>query len=210
MRRRIVNEHTAKTAIVTLTGMAVFLCAFFVFGAVSQPVAAGVSGGELMAAQQEQLAKEQALATQVEGLEEQLAAARRQNRTLEGEKDSLEKDKERMENAELSIMDAMTLSYQGEFYATSYCCEVYPHICGGNGVTASGTVPTPGLTCAADWSVFPPGTWLYIEGVGLRRVEDSGSAIKQKRLDIAVDTHANALRWPGQGYHHVWVLNFNS
>lgn len=97
--------------------------------------------------------------------------------------------------------------YVGVFYATSYCCEVYPHICGGNGVTASGTVPTQGRTIAADWRVFRPGTWVFIDGVGIRRVEDSGSAIKGNRIDVAVDTHANALRWPGQGRHDMWVLS---
>lgn len=96
--------------------------------------------------------------------------------------------------------------YVGVYYATSYCCEAYKHICGGNGVTASGTAPTQGLTVAADWSKLPKFTWLYIEGVGIRRVEDTGSAIKQNRLDVAVDTHENALRWGGFGRHDVWVL----
>ncbi|MDL2219986.1 3D domain-containing protein, partial [Ruminococcaceae bacterium OttesenSCG-928-O06] len=98
--------------------------------------------------------------------------------------------------------------FYGAYHATAYCCEEYPHICGGNGVTASGTVPRQGLTCASDWAELPPGTWLYIEGVGIRRVEDSGSAILGKRLDIAVDTHDNALRWAGFGSHDVWVLSW--
>lgn len=96
--------------------------------------------------------------------------------------------------------------YSGTYHATAYCAEAYPHICGGNGVTASGTVPTPGLTVAADWDRLEPGTWLFIEGVGIRRVEDSGSAILGKRLDVNVDTHQNALAWSGFGKHRVWVL----
>ncbi len=104
------------------------------------------------------------------------------------------------------IPTGMHPQYFGEFHSTAYCCEVYPHICGGNGITASGTVPTPGLTVATDWSVLPPGTWIYIADVGIRRVEDSGSAIISRRLDIAIDTHENALRWPGFGGHEVWVL----
>ncbi len=97
--------------------------------------------------------------------------------------------------------------FVGSYHTTSYCAEVYPHICGGNGVTASGTVPTPGLSVAADWSVLPSGTWIYIEDVGIRRVEDTGSAIKEKRLDVVLDTHANALAWNGFGSHNVWVLS---
>lgn len=98
--------------------------------------------------------------------------------------------------------------YVGEFHATAYCCEEYPHICGGNGITASGTKPQQGVTCAADWSVLPAGTYIYIEDVGVRRVEDTGSAIKGQRLDIAVDTHENALHWKGFGTHRVWVLSW--
>ncbi len=116
--------------------------------------------------------------------------------------------------AEVSRLAAMGFTvpsdnpeFVGSYHTTSYCTEVYPHICGGNGVTASGTVPTPGLTIAADWSILPSGTWVYIEDVGIRRVEDTGSAIKEQRIDVAIDTHANALAWNGFGSHNVWVLS---
>lgn len=118
----------------------------------------------------------------------------------------LESELERLRAMGIELPPVIAPMYSGTYYATAYCCEVYPHICGGNGVTASGTVPTPGLTCAADWSVLPRNTWLYIEGVGIRRVEDTGSAIKQARLDIAIDTHQNALRWRGLGNHEVWII----
>lgn len=113
---------------------------------------------------------------------------------------------QRIADMGIELPEATVVEMLGEFFATAYCCEVYPHICGGNGVTASGTVPTPGLTCATDWDVLPPGSWIYIEDVGIRRVEDSGSAILGSRLDIAIDTHANALRWSGYGTHNVWLL----
>lgn len=122
--------------------------------------------------------------------------------------DEVESEKAQLLDSQMEVLDNFTLDYAGTYYATAYCAEEYPHICGGNGITASGTKPTPGITCAADWNVFPPGTWLYIDGVGIRRVEDSGSAIKGKRLDIIVDTHDNALRWAGLGNHEVWVLNW--
>jgi 3D (Asp-Asp-Asp) domain-containing protein len=97
-------------------------------------------------------------------------------------------------------------TFEGEFFTTAYCCEVYKHICGGNGVTASGTTPLQGITCASDWDVFKPGSIIYIEDVGIRRVEDSGSAIKGARLDVAINTHENALSWQGYGTHNVWLL----
>lgn len=94
----------------------------------------------------------------------------------------------------------------GDYLVTAYCCEEYPHICGGNGVTATGTKPTPGITAAADWGQLPPGSVIYIVGVGIRVIEDSGSAVTGNVLDVAVATHAEALSWPGYGHHEVWLL----
>jgi 3D (Asp-Asp-Asp) domain-containing protein len=50
------------------------------------------------------------------------------------------------------------------------------------------------------------GTVLYIEDVGIRIVQDKGSAIQGKHLDVAVDTHENAKKWSGCGNHRVWIL----
>ena len=94
----------------------------------------------------------------------------------------------------------------GDYLVTAYCVEEYPHICGGNGVTATGTKPTPGITAAADWGQLPPGSVIYIVGVGIRVIEDSGSAVTGNVLDVAVATHAEALSWPGYGHHEVWLL----
>jgi len=99
-------------------------------------------------------------------------------------------------------------TYAGEFLCTAYCCEKYKHICGeGAGITASGAVVTAGTTVAADTSKFPFGTVLYIEDIGYRTVQDKGSAIKGNHLDVAVDTHSNALSWSGYGKHNVWIVN---
>uniref|UniRef100_S0DFG4 3D domain-containing protein n=1 Tax=termite gut metagenome TaxID=433724 RepID=S0DFG4_9ZZZZ len=168
---------------------------------------ADAAPAEYMAVQQEKLALELALSQAVADMEDKLSAARTENKTLEKKNEQLAQDYDELSEAQVNVADSIMLNYKGEYYATSYCCEQYPHICGGNGRTASGTVPTPGLTVAADWGDLAPGTWIYIEDVGIRRVEDSGSAIKGKRIDVAVDTHANALRWPGQGRHRVWALN---
>ncbi len=157
---------------------------------------------EMLDLQQDALMREEALSTEVQELERELLQATEENVDLSLENEDLN-------NATFSLLDSFELVYMGEFYATSYCAEEYPHICGGNGITASGTKPTPGITVASDWDVLAPGTWIYIEDVGLRRVEDSGSAILGNRLDVIVDTHENALRWPLQGEHKVWVLNMS-
>lgn len=99
------------------------------------------------------------------------------------------------------------MEYLGAFMCTAYCCERYPHICGtGDGITAIGTEATPGRTIAADWSILPPGSVVYIVGVGIRTVEDKGSAVTGKQLDIAVAMHSEALTWAGYGPHDVYLI----
>lgn len=81
------------------------------------------------------------------------------------------------------------------------------HICGtGDGITASGAPVQAGVTVAADPDILPLGSAVYIEGVGLRYIQDTGSAVKGKALDVAVDTHSEALTWSGYGTHRVWLL----
>lgn len=97
--------------------------------------------------------------------------------------------------------------YIGMYMCNAYCAEAYPHICGtGDGITASGAPVTPGVTCAAPADI-PFGTVLYIEGVGVRIVQDRGGAVTGSSLDIATDTHAEALQWPGYGQHRVYILH---
>lgn len=103
---------------------------------------------------------------------------------------------------------ALEATYAGEFKLTSYCTERRAHICGtGDGITKSGA-PVSNLTVAADLDVFPLGTVLYIDGVGIRVVQDTGGAIKGNHLDVAFEgSHDNALRWPlGNTEQKVWVL----
>lgn len=83
----------------------------------------------------------------------------------------------------------------GTFTAFAYCS--CPKCCGqwSGGPTASGTMPEAGRTVAADWSVLPAGTEIYIEGLGLRTVEDTGSGIAGDKLDIYMESHQAALAW---------------
>lgn len=62
------------------------------------------------------------------------------------------------------------------------------------GRTASGSMAFPG-TVAADWSVFPEGTRVYVPGYGWGRVEDKGGAVKGQHLDLFFLRHTAALRW---------------
>lgn len=108
----------------------------------------------------------------------------------------------------LAADQSIALTYAGSFSCTAYCTEEYAHICGeGHGITSSGAKAQPGVTVAADTSILPYGTVIYIEGVGLRVVQDTGSAVVGNKLDVAVNTHAEALSWSGCGSRRVWIVS---
>lgn len=108
---------------------------------------------------------------------------------------------------ENALPDGLTKEYAGKFLCTAYCTEEYPHICGtGDGITASGQPIQADVTVAADQALLPYGTVLYIEGVGVRVVQDKGAGVQGYHLDVAVDTHENALAWSRYGEHRVWII----
>lgn len=91
-----------------------------------------------------------------------------------------------------------------DIVATAYCsCK---KCCGvwaenrPNGIvyTASGEEAVQGVTIAADWSVYPSGTVLYIDGLGERIVHDKGGAIKGNRIDVYFSDHEEALQFGRQ------------
>lgn len=89
---------------------------------------------------------------------------------------------------------ADSLDYLGTFVATGYCaCS---RCCGSyaNGVTASGRTATANHTIAVDTSVIPMGTQVVINGI-VYTAEDTGGAIKGKRIDIFFASHSSALQW---------------
>lgn len=79
----------------------------------------------------------------------------------------------------------------GVFNTTAYC---HCPRCSGNGLTYSGSVPTPNHTLSADLSVFPLGTKLYIDGT-IYTVEDKGSGVNGNELDIYFSSHEEALQY---------------
>lgn len=70
--------------------------------------------------------------------------------------------------------------------------------------TASGIMPKVGVV-AADTSIIPMKTRLYIEGYGHATVLDRGSAIKGNRIDLFFNTKEEALKW-GRRWVKVYVL----
>lgn len=113
---------------------------------------------------------------------------------------------------ELKIRDRLDekllVEYAGVFKCTAYCTEKYQHICGtGTGITASGQPIQADVTVAADQTLLPYGTVVYIEDVGIRIVQDKGAGVQGNHIDVAVSgSHEDALKWTGYGEHRVWII----
>ena len=93
--------------------------------------------------------------------------------------------------ATISKMENVTVSH--------YCCELYEHICGtGNGITASGTRVTAGVSVAVDPDIIPLGSVIYVDyGDGEIHsyiAEDVGGAVNGAHIDVAVETHDQAVK----------------
>lgn len=73
------------------------------------------------------------------------------------------------------------------------------------GITKSGTTVKEGQTIAADWSVLPAGTKVYIEGIGERIVEDTGGLIVDKCIDVYVED-VDLARQLGRHKADVWIV----
>lgn len=76
----------------------------------------------------------------------------------------------------------------------------------GFGKTFTGTTVTEGRTIAVDPSVVPLGWWVYIEGIGYRRAEDTGSAVKGNKIDVYYDSEAYANKFGLKRGYTVYVI----
>jgi uncharacterized protein YabE (DUF348 family)/3D (Asp-Asp-Asp) domain-containing protein len=77
------------------------------------------------------------------------------------------------------------------------------------GITASGARVKEGQTIAVDTSVIPMGYWVYIEGVGFRRAEDRGSAIRGNKIDVYLPTQYSAMQFGRKKGRTVYVIGPN-
>jgi len=76
----------------------------------------------------------------------------------------------------------------------------------GYGITFSGAYVKEGRTIAVDPKVIPIGWWVYIEGIGFRRAEDTGSAVKGKKIDVYYDSESRANKFGLKRGYTVYVV----
>lgn len=100
------------------------------------------------------------------------------------------------------VLKNVTLTAYSAHYASTGKKEGDP----GYGITASGTKVKEGQTIAVDPDVIPLGWWVYIQGIGFRRAEDTGSAVKGKKIDIYFENEKYAQKFGTKKGYTVYVI----
>lgn len=78
------------------------------------------------------------------------------------------------------------------------------------GITFSGNKAEEGRTVAVDPSIIPIGSTVYIDGVGLRTAEDTGSAIRGPRIDVFMNNLDQAKQFGVKKNVKVYILASDS
>ena len=99
------------------------------------------------------------------------------------------------------VANGTRISLGGISYSKKLVVKAYAYT--GGGITAMGTRARVG-EIAVDPRVIPLGTTVYIEGVGMRRAEDTGGNIKGNTIDIYMNTQAECIRW-GVRYVTIYI-----
>ena len=103
-----------------------------------------------------------------------------------------------------NVMEIKAQLQKEVYRITAYCaCK---KCCGKNakGITATGKKVKVGYI-AVDPKVIPLHSKVYIKGLGTFIAEDTGSAIKGKRIDIYIPNHKEALKF-GVKYIEAYTL----
>lgn len=74
------------------------------------------------------------------------------------------------------------------------------------GITSSGSKAEEGRTIAVDPSIIPIGTTVFIDGIGIRTAEDTGSAIRGSRIDVFIEDVREARQFGVKKNVKVYVL----
>lgn len=103
------------------------------------------------------------------------------------------------------ILDNVTLTAYDAGYNSTGKTSDHPEY----GITYTGAKVKQGQTVAVDPDVIPLGWWIYIEGIGLRKAEDIGSAIKGKKIDVYFDSEEVANQFGVKKGYTVYVIGPN-
>jgi uncharacterized protein YabE (DUF348 family)/3D (Asp-Asp-Asp) domain-containing protein len=107
-----------------------------------------------------------------------------------------------IEFAYKQIINNVTLTAYSDDFASTGKEKSDPQ----SGITYSGTTVTEGRTIAVDKNVIPIGWWVYIEGIGFRRAEDTGGAVKGNKIDVYYESSDYANKFGLKRGYTVYVI----
>jgi len=106
---------------------------------------------------------------------------------IDNQKNSLQSLTEQLNQAKnvnkhLKLIGRFLITYYNLDFAS---CNKYPSD-PAYGHTYSGAIATANITCAVDRSIINLGSYLYIDGIGCRIAQDTGSKIIKNHIDVYV------------------------
>ena len=114
-------------------------------------------------------------------------------------------EKEIIKYQKLNTQEAQSFTGEITAYTAGYeSCGKHPSD-PAYGITANGNKVKKGII-AADTNVLPFGTKVYIEGLGVFTVDDTGSAIKGNKIDVYMDNVDDAIKF-GRQHRKVVILD---
>ena len=81
-----------------------------------------------------------------------------------------------------------------EYMATAYL-PIDPMEGRRSGLTATGALARPYFTVAVDPGVVPLNSWIWIDGLGWWKAQDTGNAIRGKKIDLCLSERKEALEF---------------
>lgn len=81
-----------------------------------------------------------------------------------------------------------------EYVATAYL-PIDPMEGRHSGLTATGALARPYFTVAVDPMVVPINSWIWIDGLGWWKAQDTGNAIRGKKIDLCLSTREEACEF---------------
>ena len=105
--------------------------------------------------------------------------------------DSLEQELATFKEREMKFLRSLT---HEEYVATAYL-PVDPIEGRRSGLTVTGAPAKPHFTVAVDPMVVPINSWIWIDGLGWWKAQDTGNAIRGKKIDLCLSTRKEALEF---------------
>ncbi len=105
--------------------------------------------------------------------------------------DSLEKELAGYKEREMKFLRRLA---HEEYVATAYL-PVDPREGRCSGLTATGALAKPYFSAAVDPTVIPLNAWIWIDGLGWWKAQDTGNAIRGKKIDLCLSTREEACEF---------------